>query len=118
MHVLTIDKVRSLLEADSLHYMTDRAQREQKIKEIGVGKVLDSFYQDRGHRNGPEIHVVTSTGIIIIYNARTRVMVTKKIARPKQIEDLYISKYNSTSKIPQDVLNIARYHQRMGWNEL
>lgn len=111
-------KVYTLLEADSLHYITDRALREQKIKEIGLGKVLDSFNVDKGHRNGPEIHVVTSTGIIIIYNAWTHVMVTKKIARPRQIENLYMDKYNSTSKIPQNVLDLARYHQRMGWNEL
>ncbi len=115
---MMIYKVCSLLEADSLHYITDRAQREQKIREIGIGKELDSFDVDKGHRNGPEIHVVTSTGIIIIYNAWTHKMVTKKIARPRQIENLYMSKYNSLSKIPQSVLELARYHQRMGWNEL
>lgn len=115
---MIICKVRSLLEADSLHYMMDREQREQKIKEIGLGKVLDSFNVDRGHINGPEIHVVTSTGIIIIYNAWTHKMVTKKIARPAQIENLYMDKYNSTSKIPQDVIELARYHQRMGWNHI
>lgn len=115
---MMIYKVRALLEADSLHYMMDRAQREQKIKEIGIGKSLDSFKVDKGHRNGPEIHVVTSTGIIIIYNARTKVMVTRLIARPRQIERLYMGKYNSISNIPQSVIELARYHQRMGWNEL
>lgn len=115
---MNVCKVRSLLEADSLHYMFDREQREQKIKEIGLGKVLDSFNVDKGHRNGPEIHVVTSTGIIVIYNARTKVMVTRLIARPRQIERLYMDKYNSISNIPQSVIELARYHQRMGWNWL
>lgn len=115
---MNVCKVRSLLEADSLHYMFDREQREQKIKEIGLGKLLDSFNVDKGHRNGPEIHVVTSTGIIIIYNARTKVMVTRLIARPRQIERLYMDKYNSISDIPQSVIELARYHQRMGWNNL
>lgn len=107
-----------LLETDSLHYRNDRRAREQKIREIGLGRELDRFYQDRGHINGPEIHVVTSTGIIIIYNKRTGIMVTKKIARPKQIEDLYNEKYHSTSMIPQETLDMARYHQRMGWHKL
>lgn len=115
---MNVCKVRSLLEADSLHYMFDREQREQKIKEIGLGKALDSFNVDKGHRSGPEIHVVTSTGIIVIYNARTKVMVTRLIARPRQIERLYMDKYNSISNIPQSVIELARYHQRMGWNYL
>lgn len=47
---------------------------------------MDSFVVDRGHPNGPEIHSVTDTGIIVVHNQRTGKMVTKLIARPGQVK--------------------------------
>lgn len=67
----------------SEHYNQDRDWREYLISTvIGEGNIVDSFVVDKGHRNGPEIHSVTDTGIIIIYNKKSGKMVTKLIARP------------------------------------
>ena len=73
----------------SRHYSEDREAREAIIKKIGMGEVVASFRIDRGHRNGAEIHKITNTGIIIIYNERTGKMVTKLIARVGQIRRYY-----------------------------
>ena len=73
----------------SQHYKADRQKREEIIRKIGTGTVLNSFVVDRGHRNGPERHEITSTGIIIIYNNRTNKMITKLIARVGQIKRYY-----------------------------
>lgn len=57
----------------SEHYNQDRDWREYLISTvIGEGNIVDSFVVDKGHRNGPEIHSVTDTGIIIIYNKKIR----------------------------------------------
>lgn len=73
----------------SQHYKADRQKREEIIRQIGTGTVLNSFVVDRGHHNGPERHEITSTGLIIIYNNRTNKMITKLIARVGQIKRYY-----------------------------
>ena len=70
----------------SEHYSTERESRECQINfGIGVGHVVDDFVINRGHKDGPEIHILTSTGIIVIKNYYTHKIVTKLIARPQQI---------------------------------
>lgn len=74
----------------SRHYTNDRQRREEIINTIvGQGTPVAAFLVDRGHRNGAEIHEITDTGIINIYNQRTHKLVTKLIARPGQIRRYY-----------------------------
>ena len=95
----------------SKHYTADRIIREQHIKEIGYGTPVASFIVDRGHKNGPEIHEITSTGIINIYNERTKKLVTKLIARPGQIK-----RYFENGNAPQYLINKAKYNVALGYN--
>ena len=87
------------------HYIEERQDRENRIKIIGQGKVIKSVVVDRGHRNGPEIHEITDTGIINIYNERTKKLVTKLIARPGQIKRYFINEV-----IPKGLLERAKYN--------
>lgn len=87
------------------HYTNDRADRENRIKEIGYGTVIKSVVVDRGHKNGPEIHEVTDTGIINIYNEHTKKLITKLIARPAQIKRYFINEI-----IPAGLIEKAKYN--------
>ena len=73
----------------SKHYTKDRQKREETINMIGHGTPVATFIIDRGHRNGAELHEITNTGIINIYNQRTHKLITKLIARPGQIRRYY-----------------------------
>lgn len=73
----------------SKHYTNDRIEREKIIEMIGYGTIVAEFTVDRGHKNGPEIHKISDTGIITIYNKRTHKLITKLIARPGQIRRYY-----------------------------
>lgn len=95
----------------SKHYMADRITRENHIKEIGQGKPMFRFTVDRGHKNGPEIHEITSTGIINIYNKISGKLVTKLIARPGQIK-----RYFENGNAPKELINIARANTALGYN--
>lgn len=97
------------------HYFENRNQREELISKIGDGTAIEFFYVDRQHRDGAEIHVVTDTGIIIIYNYKTNRLVTKLIARPNQIKRYYDL---IGEQPPQDVLDIAERHKMLGYNEI
>ena len=97
----------------SKHYVSDRIEREKLIQKIGVGIALDTIRVDRNHKNGAELHTITSTGIIIIRNERTNKIVTKLIARPGQIKRYY----DKVPKIMEKVIQIARVHQELEYNK-
>jgi hypothetical protein len=97
-----------------MHYNNDKEVRRNTIeKYIGWGTDIFSAELDRGHKNGSEIHVVTDTAIIKIYNARTRKHVTDLIARPNQIKRVYNAKGQYA---PRWLLDIAYENQFRGFN--
>ena len=101
---------------DTIHYKNDKniAVRTMVIeKYIGFGRDIFSAEVDRGHKNGTEIHVVTDTAIIKIYNARTRKHVTDLIARPNQIKSVYDAKGQYA---PKWLLDVAYENQNRGFN--
>ena len=106
---------RGVIIVVSAHYACERMQRESLIERFndGDGQAVDQFLVDRHHPAGPEIHVVTSNAIIVIYNAYTGKLVTKLIARPGQIRRYYEA---NGRKAPQRLLDIARVHEERGWN--
>lgn len=97
----------------SLHYQTDRTVRETYIQKVSVGRTIKTVYWDRGHKDGPELHHVTDTGIIIIENATSHRIVTKYIARPGQIRRLYEM---NGERAPRWLTDIALEHQQRGYN--
>lgn len=96
----------------SKHWNEERTARATLIASIGLGKVILTSVVDRGHWNGPEIHTISDTGIITIYNQRTHIMITQLIARPAQIK-----RYYSEGQAPQELLRLALYHQKLAYNE-
>ncbi len=98
----------------STHYNNDRQYRENLIRfTIGYGHTIGRFHVDKGHPNGAEIHEVSSTGIITVFNERTNKLVTRMVARPNQIYRYFDSVHKEA---PKAVIALARYHQQMGWN--
>ena len=77
--------------------------------------IVDSFFVYRGHKDGPEIHSITDTGIIVIHNQKSGKMVTKLIARPGQIARYYLAEGRTA---PQSIIDIAREHQKKGYNHV
>ena len=96
----------------SRHYTEDRQAREALISMIGTGETIATVRVDKGHRNGAELHTITTTGIIIIRNERTHKMITKLIARPGQIRRYF----TEITEDIQKVIDIAREHQLMKYN--
>lgn len=104
----------------SKHYNDNRYAREKFIEERlgGDGKVIDSFIVDKGHKNGLERHDITDNGIIIIYNAQTHKLITKKIARPFQIKRYYQFTGRRYPKGYRRALALAETHKTLGYNKL
>ena len=98
----------------TIHYKETKGPRYDFINEkIGFGNIVRSFTIDRGHPNGPEIHTLTDTGVIIVQNERTKKIITLLIARPQQI----IRLYNLTGDLaPQELLALAYEHEKLGYN--
>ena len=100
----------------SRHYKKQRYKREKFINKYlnGDGNVIDSFIVDKGHAMGLERHDITDTGIILIYNAESGKLVSKLIARPKQIKRYYDG---SGRKPPKWLLNLCEWHKDLGYNK-
>ena len=98
---------------NSTHYTTDRQRREAVIRQIGYGVVIKRVEVDRGHRNGLEIHTISDTGIITIYNKRSGKMITKLIARPGQLR-----RYFEDDELPEELLALALFHTKIGLNNM
>jgi hypothetical protein len=98
---------------DSKHWRKDRQVRSKIIAQIGLGQVVKEVVVDRGHRNGPEVHKITTTGLVVICNQRTGIMVTVLIARPNQIK-----RYYAENEAPQEIINLAFEHMKAGYNKI
>lgn len=96
---------------DSIHYKRDRRYREKVIQTIGEGTVIKVMTVDRGHPKGPEIHELSSTGIITVYNYNRTKVITKLIARPGQVK-----RYYKDSEPPTKLMMLAKEHLKMHYN--
>ena len=97
----------------SAHYTNERGDREYIVKQIGYGNVIDRFLVDRKHRDGKEIHELSDTGIVTIYNSTSKKMVTRLIATPRQIRRYY----EAIGEVaPKKLLAIAAKHEWLFYN--
>lgn len=96
----------------SRHQEKDRKNRKELIETIGHGNTIKTVVVDRHHKNGPEIHELSDTGIITIFNLRTKKMITQLIARPGQIKRYFAD----NEIIPNELLELARQHQKLNYN--
>ena len=94
----------------SKHYTNEREEREANIRSIGEGEKVAVFEVDRVHRNGPELHEITTTGIIRIFNKNSGKLITKLIARPGQIARYY------KGNAPQELIDKAYENLQLGFN--
>lgn len=72
------------------HFDTDRRSRYERIlHRVGFGHAVRLCLVDTGHPAGREVHVLTSTGVVVVFNERTRRLVTMLVARPGQVARYY-----------------------------
>lgn len=72
------------------HYLYERDERKERLlNSLPKGRLVQSFYVDRGHKDGAEIHYIFSNGVIVIVNSKSKRLITKLIARPMQIYRYY-----------------------------
>ena len=102
----------------TLHFRDERGDRMSAIEEIGgYGKSVCKNIIDRGHKDGPEIFVLTDNAIIKVYNANTLRHITDLIARPEQIVDrMGSSLLKLDRELLMNIFNIARSHHEKGYN--
>ena len=84
--------VKDIVMSDkTYHWCFEKTERHLRIvnKLGGYGTALATFCIDKGHRDGKELHTLTSNGIILIQNYDSREVVTVLIARSAQYRRYY-----------------------------
>jgi hypothetical protein len=66
-----------------------------------LGRMLDAFIVDKSHPNGDELHVITTSGYIMIFNEKSERFITVLHARPMQLKRYYMSLHE---QIPDTIL--------------
>lgn len=95
------------------HWETRHSRYDFIKNKIGIGFPIRMFILDKGHPDGPEIHTLTNTGIVIVRNALTDKLITTLIARPTQIHRYY----NSVGEqAPDYIIEIAIKHTLAGYH--
>ena len=111
-----------ILQLDhTIHWDTERFQREQVVLDLMEENehIMKSFLVDKGHKNGKEIHCVTSSGLIFILNEKRFInkeknpLITILIARKGQLTRLY---HSCHLYVPEFLMRIAGEHQRQHLN--
>ncbi len=111
---------RELQDMRSLHFNDERNIRQDNVSSFGKDYIQQIFVVDKGHINGPELHIVTLKGMIYILNQnkaeekKNNCLVTVLIARPNQVARLYEA---CNLKAPREILQACQAHQRMGLNQ-
>ena len=102
------------------HYKKERRKRENFINKYihNDGYIIDGFIVDKGHKNGAEVHSITDNGIIIIHNLESGALVTKLIARENQIKRYYKNTNKTPPREYKRVLELARWHESLGYNSV
>ena len=105
---------------NTMHYIEERQEREQFISNVigDTNNVICTNVLDRGHRNGAERFELTDKAIIKVYNDRTNRHITDIIARPNQVYDrMGVEFLNLDAKVRRKIIDLAREHQRLGYNQ-
>lgn len=98
------------------HFRDERKARLDRIRRnVGFGEVVRVCVVDTGHPAGHEVHVLTSTGVVLVLNARTKRLVTMLVARPGQVERYYRP---FGEEVPEALLERAYQNTRVHhWNQ-
>ena len=84
-----------VVTSSTYHASSERMARMDAAMRLDEGSHVDNiFVVDKGHRDGLELHVVTSRGIIYVLNKEKfekniNCLVTVLIGRPNQVARLY-----------------------------
>lgn len=88
--------IEDLYSSLKTQHSSERLERFKAYGDLDLftdAKVIDTFLIDKGHINGPEIHSITNTGLIIIFNEASGKLITILAARPGQIRRYYVSPF-------------------------
>lgn len=98
----------------SVHYQTERSERERFINEfIGLGEEQYAF--EYPYNGTTQIHKITTTGIVNVYDRTGERLITRLVARPQQIRRYFEA---NGRRAPASLVDLARKHAYQGYNEI
>lgn len=96
------------------HLINNRMVRLNTTLQVNENAEVDKcFLVDKCHKNGKELHFVTSNGCIFIFNENSMKFITTYMARPNQVARLY--KWSGLP-IPHSTLKKCTYYVDKAYN--
>lgn len=97
-------------------HLVDRLKRleQYEVLDLTNDDFVAGFEVDKNHKNGNEIHVINSAGLIYIFNKTSKKFITVLGARPGQIVRYYKA---LNLAVPTDLINKAFENYKQGVNQ-
>lgn len=116
---LTIEKAYEYINSGETTYHF--RQNEQRISKwfdtLGkedFGYPIHAFHVDKEHPNGDEVHVITSEGVLLTYNYKTKKAITIQFARDNQMERNWWQRNNpgrNPGPIPVEIKKLSQQYR-------
>jgi len=102
-------------------HATERQERintATRLIKAEKATVYMMFDVDNGHKNGNEIHILYTNGIVFIYNKDTGRFITVLIARCGQIKNYFTMAQIQRNSTIKNMLDMAENHRQNNFNNL
>ena len=111
---LTLDELKSLQYTKHME-----ASNRIKLARFISGEIVETFFVDKGHKDGAELHCVSENGVIWVLNERKWLsdrpcLVTVLFGRPNQVERLFDA---CGLKCDDAIIERCKENLRSGLNE-
>ena len=111
---LTLDELKSLRYTKHME-----ASNRIKLARFISGEIVETFFVDKGHKDGAELHCVSENGVIWVLNERKWLsdrpcLVTVLFGRPNQVERLFDA---CGLKCDDAIIERCKENLRSGLNE-
>ena len=111
---ITLDELKSLQYTKHME-----ASNRIKLARFISGEIVETFFVDKGHKDGAELHCVSENGVIWVLNERKWLsdrpcLVTVLFGRPNQVERLFDA---CGLKCDDAIIERCKENLRSGLNE-
>lgn len=96
-------------------HLKERKPRIRLFYRQKTHRIVSSFIVDKGHKNGNEIHCLTDSGAVVIFNEHTKKFITLLYPRVPQVKRYY---RDLGMKAPKELIEKAIENTEKGYNYL
>jgi hypothetical protein len=122
---MTVNKLQLFMidlfrNGEATKHTNDRSGRINEYNKMGLlaGRFVSCFKVDKGHANGKELHAINESGLLFIYNFKSRKLITILHPRPQQIKRYYQATNSNENEITHILKDLIKRNKMHNLNQI